>query len=53
VALSITALLYNPILLIQLGSGLSWIIAGAVILAYFGKQVLGSNNLKESEGSEI
>ena len=52
VALSITALLYNPILLIQLGSGLSWIIAGVVILTYFGKQVLGSNNLKESEDNE-
>ena len=52
VALSVTALLYNPILLIQLGSGLAWITAGVVILIYFGKQVLRSNNLKESEGSE-
>ena len=52
VALSVTAVLYNPILLIQLGSGLAWITAGVVILIYFGKQVLGSNNLKESEGSE-
>lgn len=51
-ALSITAVLYNPILLIQLGSGLAWITAGVVILIYFGKQVSKSNNLKESEGSE-
>ena len=53
VALSITVVLYNPILLIQLGSGLAWITVGVVILIYFGKQVLGSNNQKESEGSEI
>ena len=52
VALLITALLYNPILLIQLGSGPAWITAGVVILIYFGKQVLGSNNQKESEGNE-
>jgi hypothetical protein len=52
VVLSITAVLYNPILLIQLGSGLAWITAGMVMLIYFGKQVLGSNNQKESEGSE-
>ena len=52
VALSITAVLYNPILLIQLGSGLAWVTAGVVIVIYFGRQVLGSNNQKESEGSE-
>lgn len=52
VALSITAVLYNPILLIQLGSGLAWITAGVVMLIYFGKQVLGSNNQKESESDE-
>lgn len=51
VALSITAVLYNPILLIQLGSGLAWVTAGVVILIYFGRQVLGSNNQKESKGS--
>ena len=51
-ALSITALLYNPIMLIQLGSGPAWITAGVAILIYFGKQVLGSNNQKESEGNE-
>ena len=52
VALLITTLLYNPILLIQLGSGLAWITAGVVILIYFGIQVLGANNQKESEDSE-
>ena len=52
VALLITTLLYNPILLIQLGSGLAWITAGVVILIYFGIQVLGANNQKESEDNE-
>ena len=51
VALSITAVLYNPILLSQLGSGLAWITAGVVILIYFGKQVLGSNIQVETEGA--
>ena len=53
VVLSITAVLCNPILLIQLGSGLAWIITEGVMLIYFGKQVFGSNNQNESEGNEI
>jgi hypothetical protein len=53
IALSITATIHNPILLVQLGSGLAWIVVSVIMFLYFGKQIFRSTNSNENHISEV